>query len=199
MKILQAMMVPIAAILMGCLWASSGYAGKQDCAEAVSTAEMQTCANRLYQEADAELNQVYRQLIAQLSAQRKTQLKASQQAWITFRDKNTAFAAGIADWPVHLTRMKTFWRSVLHNSGEYSGNPMAKHMAIPGLDEAHFAHWLNLFYATLRDLADSKEAAALVGGRARMIADSLLTGIATRRDGLSGARAGKNQPKLADT
>lgn len=97
MKILQAMMVPIAAILMGCLWAASGYAGKQDCAEAVSTAEMQTCANRLYQEADAELNQVYRQLIAQLSAQRKTQLKASQQAWIAFRDKNAAFAAGIAE------------------------------------------------------------------------------------------------------
>ncbi len=109
------------------------------------------------------------------------------------------FAAGISDWPTHLTRMKAFWRSVLHNSGEYSGNPMAKHMAIPGLDEAHFAHWLGLFYATLRELADSPEAAALVGGRARMIADSLLTGIATRRDGLSGARAGRNLPKLADS
>lgn len=97
MKILQAMMVPIVAILMSCLWAASGYAGKQDCAEAVSTAEMQTCANRLYHEADAELNQVYRQLIAQLSVQRKTQLKASQQAWLAFRDKNAAFAAGVAE------------------------------------------------------------------------------------------------------
>ena len=27
------------------------------------------------------------------------------------------FAERIADWPPHLARMKTFWRSVLHNSG----------------------------------------------------------------------------------
>jgi len=95
--ILQAMMVPIAAILMGCLWVVPGYASKQDCTEAASTAEMQACANRLYQEADAELNQVYRQLFAQLSAQRKTQLKASQQAWLAFRDKNAAFAASVVE------------------------------------------------------------------------------------------------------
>jgi uncharacterized protein YecT (DUF1311 family) len=97
MKILQALELPIAAILMGCLWVAPGCAGKQDCAEAVSTAEMQICANQLYQEADAELNQVYRQLNAQLSAQRKTQLKASQQAWLAFRDKNAVFAAGVAE------------------------------------------------------------------------------------------------------
>jgi uncharacterized protein YecT (DUF1311 family) len=97
MKIVQAMVLPIAAILMGCLWAAPGRADKQDCTEAVSTAEMQTCANRLFQEADTELNQVYRQLIAQLSTQRKAQLKASQQAWIAFRDKNAAFAAGVAE------------------------------------------------------------------------------------------------------
>ena len=40
------------------------------------------------------------------------------------------------------------------------------------------------------------EAAALVGGRARMIADSLLTGIAMRRDGLAGGRAGKDLPHV---
>ena len=36
------------------------------------------------------------------------------------------FAKRVADWPAHLLRMKQFWRSVLHNSGEFSGNPMAK-------------------------------------------------------------------------
>ena len=60
------------------------------------------------------------------------------------------FDQRIADWPAHLARMKAFWRSVLHNSGEFSGNPMIKHIAIPGLEERHFAHWLELFYATLR-------------------------------------------------
>ena len=104
------------------------------------------------------------------------------------------FASRIADWPPHLARMKAFWRSVLHNSGEFSGNPMAKHLAIPGLEERHFARWLELFYATLRDLARDPAASALVGGRARMIADSLLTGIAMRRDGIAGARAGQDLP-----
>ncbi len=104
------------------------------------------------------------------------------------------FDARIANWPEHLARMKAFWRSILHNSGEFSGNPMVKHLAIPGLDITHFSHWLNLFYATLRKLEGSAEATELVGARARMIADSLLTGIAMHRDGLTGGRAGKDLP-----
>jgi hemoglobin len=106
------------------------------------------------------------------------------------------FAERIADWDVHLGRMKQFWRSVLHASGEFAGNPMVKHIAIPGLEERHFAHWLELFYATLRELQPSDEATRLVAGRARMIADSLLTGIETRRSGLAGARAGEGLPHV---
>ena len=106
------------------------------------------------------------------------------------------FVERIADWPEHLGRMKRFWRSILHNSGEFSGNPMVKHIAIPGLDEAHFAHWLELFYATLRDGEPDAEATREVGTRARMIADSLLTGIAMHRTGLSGARAGRSLPHV---
>lgn len=104
------------------------------------------------------------------------------------------FAERIADWPAHLARMKGFWRSVLHNSGEFSGNPMLKHVAIPGLHLAHFSHWLELFYETLRDVEKHSAATTLVGARARMIADSLLTAIAMRRDGLAGGRAGKDLP-----
>lgn len=106
------------------------------------------------------------------------------------------FAERIADWPPHLARMKAFWRSILHLSGEFSGNPMAKHMAIPGLGEEHFARWLELFYATLRDLERHPGASPMIGERARMIADSLLTGIAMRRDGLTGGRAGRNLPHV---
>ena len=106
------------------------------------------------------------------------------------------FAERIAAWPPHLARMKTFWRSVLHNSGEFAGNPMLKHIAIPGLDLAHFSRWLELFYATLREREPTSEATALVGERARMIADSLLTGIAMHRDGLPAGRAGKDLPHV---
>ncbi len=106
------------------------------------------------------------------------------------------FAERIADWTSHLARMKAFWRSVLHNSGEFSGNPMLKHLAIPGLEPRHFAHWLDLFYETLRDAEDQSAATELVAGRARMIADSLLTAITMRRDGLAGGRAGKDLPHV---
>ncbi|MBX7499887.1 group III truncated hemoglobin [Qipengyuania sp. YG27] len=106
------------------------------------------------------------------------------------------FSDRIADWPIHLERMKSFWRSILFNSGEFSGNPMRQHMAIPGLEERHFSRWLDLFYATLRDLEESPGGTLLVAARARSIADSLLTGIAVRRDGLVGSRAGKDLPHV---
>ena len=106
------------------------------------------------------------------------------------------FAERIAAWPPHLARMKAFWRSVLHNSGEFAGNPMLKHIAIPGLELTHFSRWLELFYATLRELEPTSEATALVGERARMIADSLLTGYVMQREGLSGGRAGKDLPHV---
>lgn len=106
------------------------------------------------------------------------------------------FADRIADWPAHLERMKQFWRSVLHNSGEFSGNPMAKHLAISGLNLEHFSRWLELFYQTLRNLEGSPAATQMVGERARTIADSLLTGIAMQRDGLPAARAGDALPRV---
>jgi hemoglobin len=107
------------------------------------------------------------------------------------------FASRIDDWDWHLDRMKRFWRSILHNSGEFSGNPMARHIAIPDLGAEQFAHWLELFYATLRELERDPEATRLVGTRARMIADSLLTGIEMQRQGgLAGARAGEALPHI---
>lgn len=106
------------------------------------------------------------------------------------------FAERISDWPKHLERMKSFWRSVLFNSGEFSGNPMLKHMAIPGLEERHFARWLTLFYSTLRALERDSAGTELVAMRARSIAESLLTGIEVRRNGLAGSKAGRNLPHV---
>ncbi|MEE4209799.1 MAG: group III truncated hemoglobin [Parvularcula sp.] len=106
------------------------------------------------------------------------------------------FAERISDWPHHLERMKTFWRSILFNSGEFSGNPMVKHMAIPGLEKAHFVRWLELFYTTLHDLGPQPDGTKLVAERARAIADSLLTGITIRRDGISGSKTGRTLPHV---
>ncbi len=106
------------------------------------------------------------------------------------------FGGKISDWPEHLGRMKQFWRSVLFSSGEYSGNPMVKHQAMPNLTEAHFIRWLELFYQTLREECRDPEAIALMGGRARMIAESLLLGISMRRDGLAAASKGRNLPHV---
>jgi len=112
------------------------------------------------------------------------------------------FARHIADWGPHLDRIKSFWRSILHNSAEFSGNPMQRHFAVhdagSALGEPEFARWLRMFYATCNDLALERgmntDAARQIGRRARMIADSLLTGIATREQGLSAARAGDRLP-----
>ncbi len=106
------------------------------------------------------------------------------------------FAERISDWPSHLARMKAFWGSVLHNSGEFSGNPMLKHLAIPGLELRHFERWLHIFYETLGEIESHRSATELVGARARMIADSLLTAITMRREGLAGGRAGKDLPHV---
>lgn len=62
---------------------------------------------------------------------------------------------------------------------------MVKHIAIPGLEPRHFAHWLELFYRTLQEVEPDRKATELVAQRARMIAESLLSGIEVHRNGLA--------------
>ena len=93
------------------------------------------------------------------------------------------FNERISDWPAHLARMKAFWRSVLHNSGEFAGNPMLKHAALPEARRGHFADWLGLWRETVADLAPSEQVADFFTGRADRISESLQMGIAMHRDG----------------
>ena len=37
------------------------------------------------------------------------------------------------DWKPHLTKMYAFWSSVMLTTGRYKGNPVAKHLVIPGM------------------------------------------------------------------
>ena len=63
------------------------------CANAQTQAEMNNCAGREYKAADAVLNQVYRQLVAMLDDEEKSQLKEAQTAWLKYRDLNCDFVA----------------------------------------------------------------------------------------------------------
>ena len=92
------------------------------------------------------------------------------------------FGSRIEDWPAHLAQMNRFWQSILLGTGSFTGNPMVKHMAIPTIGQDHFQQWLRLFYQTLRDIAPTVEATDQIGARARMIAESLLSGIRIHRD-----------------
>ncbi|MYN14600.1 preprotein translocase subunit TatC [Pusillimonas sp. TS35] len=62
------------------------------------------------------------------------------------------FDAHIDDWDTHLAIMVRFWSSVLLGSGTYSGTPMPKHVALPGLEPHMFHHWLKLFHNTTETL-----------------------------------------------
>ncbi len=95
------------------------------------------------------------------------------------------FAERVQHWSPHLGRMKDFWASIAIESGRFHGNPMLKHVAIPGLTQDHFAHWLALWDATIADIVTNRDAADMLRDRARRIAKSLLTAIELYRGGLA--------------
>ena len=53
------------------------------------------CAAEAFAKADKELNEVYRKLLAQLDAEAQTRLRASQRAWLAYRDATSAFVYAI--------------------------------------------------------------------------------------------------------
>jgi hemoglobin len=95
------------------------------------------------------------------------------------------FASKVANWAPHFGRMKDFWASIAIESGRFRGNPMLKHIAIPGLSPAHFQMWLGLWEEALADVVTNPDAASLFRDRALRIATSLQTGIALHNGGLA--------------
>lgn len=55
-------------------------------------------------------------------------------------------------WPAHLDRMCRFWSSTLLASGQYIGNPLQVHGALPDLQRAHFRVWLDLFAQVIAEV-----------------------------------------------
>jgi len=84
------------------------------------------------------------------------------------------------DWPRHLATIEAFWSALLLGTTGYDGRPMPKHLALPGLEDRHFARWLELFAAASARHC-SPEAAALFVDRAERIAQSFRLGLAFHR------------------
>jgi hemoglobin len=54
-------------------------------------------------------------------------------------------------WPEHLSKMYTFWQTVLLGEHTYYGSPFPPHAQLP-IDPIHFERWLALFAETLNEL-----------------------------------------------
>jgi uncharacterized protein YecT (DUF1311 family) len=82
----------MATALLAAALTATPAARAQDCDRLATQAEMGRCAADRYKAADQKLNQAYQALRGRLSAQQKEMLKASQTAWIRFRDLECEFS-----------------------------------------------------------------------------------------------------------
>ena len=85
------------------------------------------------------------------------------------------------DWEPHLTRMYAFWSSVMLTTGRYKGNPVVKHLVIPGIQPHLFERWLALFNETCGELFDDGVSEEFRAKTAR-IAESLKLALFYRPD-----------------
>ncbi|VTU28073.1 Group 3 truncated hemoglobin ctb [Variovorax sp. SRS16] len=58
------------------------------------------------------------------------------------------FESHVHDWDSHLSRLTDFWSAVLRGTGRFTGAPMPRHVALPGLNAELFQRWLALFHET---------------------------------------------------
>ncbi len=88
------------------------------------------------------------------------------------KDDNLNVMFSDVNWQKHLPVMYDFWDNVLFYTGNYSGNPMAKHQIANErhkLTADHFNRWLELFSTTINELYSGPNA-QLLKERAHSIA-----------------------------
>jgi hemoglobin len=85
------------------------------------------------------------------------------------------------DWGPHLEKMYAFWSSVMLTTGRYKGNPVAKHVALSGIQPPLFERWLALFNETASELFDDAVSDEFRAKAAR-IAESLQLALFYRPD-----------------
>ncbi|OCP01795.1 MULTISPECIES: truncated hemoglobin [unclassified Ensifer] len=76
-------------------------------------------------------------------------------------------------WPEHMDKMKSFWSAVAFRNGAYGGKPVQAHIGVANMTADLFPKWLELFSATLDDIAPNVEAKAWFMATAERIARSL--------------------------
>jgi len=91
------------------------------------------------------------------------------------------FEARITDWDQHLAKLVDFWSAILRRTARFSGAPMPKHAALPGLSPQLFERWLALFEITLAE-QPNRAMADQAWQAARRIAQSLWSGYQMSRD-----------------
>jgi len=69
---------------------------RSDCQKAVTTSALRACENARYDAAEHELNTAYQSLLERLDSGQKQKLRATQRAWIRFRDTNAEFQSSLA-------------------------------------------------------------------------------------------------------
>lgn len=72
---------------------ASGVETENPCATAKTPEELNRCAQADYDAADAALNDIYQEVLEQLSPAMQEKLKIAQRAWLAFRDANCACQA----------------------------------------------------------------------------------------------------------
>lgn len=99
--------VPFALLLSACSMAHAAdapytarYSTCMDQSGGV-TYDMLDCINEEFKTQDTRLNDAYRTLRTQLSAERKTALQAVQRLWIQYRDANCSFYNDPEGGPLH--------------------------------------------------------------------------------------------------
>jgi hemoglobin len=62
------------------------------------------------------------------------------------------------DWTPHLEKLVKFWSTLVLGSNSFKGNVYGTHMALTGIEPAHFKRWLGLFEQTVHELFDEQPA-----------------------------------------
>ena len=78
-------------LIAGAALLLSANALAEECANATTQLEMNTCTAQQYQAADKKLNQTYQAAIKRAEAPQRELLKKAQQAWIALRDADCTF------------------------------------------------------------------------------------------------------------
>ena len=80
------------------------------------------------------------------------------------------------NWEEHLPKMYSFWENILFYTGNYEGNPMAKHKELhlkSTMTKFHFQQWNALFTQTVDKLFEGKKAEE-IKNRALNISDAMM-------------------------